>query len=185
MNLNACNTWECVNSFAHWIAATGTVVTAALALWLSVRDRRINVGADLSLGLVPGSDPRLLDQAVFALSFTNIGPRSVTITNHVWRLPFSKGSIVMFPNIDTPVAHLCSKLPLELTDGKTGHAFYPIAHFAKLQKRESVFFHPNRRVSWLRIWFFQLYLSTSVGKSDRVKVRRTVREALWKQYSDA
>ena len=91
----------------------------------------------------------------------------------------------MFPNIDTPVAHLCSPLPLELTDGKTGHAFYAFDHFSMLDEPAKVFFHPNRLVAWLRISFFRVYLSTSVGKRVPVRVRRQVRQALWRQYRDA
>ena len=185
MAIADCTTWECVNSFSNWLSAVGTIATAALALWLSVRDRRVNVRAKLSIGLVPGKDPRVLDQRVFTLEFTNEGPRTVTVTNHAWRLPFVKGVIFMFPNMETSVAHLCSKLPLELTDGEAGHAFYLIDHFAKLDEPERVFFPKSRWRAWLRIWFFRLYIHMSVGKSIRVKVSRQVRRTLWRQYSDA
>lgn len=184
MTITDCATWECVNSFSNWLSAIGTVATAALALWLSVRDRRVNVRAKLSMGLVPGSDSRVLDQRVFALEFTNDGPRTVTVTNHAWLLPFLKGAIFMFPNLDTPVAHLCSKLPIELTDGKSGHTFYLVDHFAKLDEPEKVFFAKSRWRAWLRIWFFRLYLQTSIGKSVRVREDRHVRQALWRQYRD-
>ena len=185
MAIADCSTWECVNSFSNWLSAVGTIATAALALWLSVRDRRINVRSRLTVSLVPGRDPRVLDQRVFSLDFTNEGPRTVTVTNHAWRLPFVKGMLFMFPNMDTAVAHLCSKLPLELTDGKTGHTFYPIDHFVKLEEPEKVFFPASRWRAWLRIWFFRLYVHTSVGKSVRVQVQRNVRRVLWQQYSDA
>jgi len=185
MPVSDCLTWECVNSFSNWLSAVGTIATAALALWLSVRDRRVNVNAQLSVGLVPGNDPRVIDQRVFILEFTNEGPRPVTVTNHAWRLPFVRGVIFMFPNIDTPVAHLCSRLPLELTDGKAGHTFYPIDHFSKLDEPGTVFFHRTRWRAWLRIWFFRLYIHTSVGKTVRVRVRRQVRRTLWRQYGDA
>jgi hypothetical protein len=185
MAIADCTTWECVNSFSNWLSAVGTIATAALALWLSVRDRRVNVKAKFSVGLVPSNDPRVLNQRVFILEFTNNGPRTATVTNHAWRLPFVKGVVFMFPNMDTPVAHLCSKLPLELTDGKAGHSFYLIDHFARLDNAEEFFFPKNRWLAWLRIWFFRLYIQTSVGKSIRVHVRRQVRRVLWRQYSDA
>ena len=181
----ACTTWECVNSFSNWLSAVGTVLTAALALWLSVRDRRINLAANLSLGLVPGHDPRSLNQRVFVLEYTNNGPRTVIVTNHSWRLPFVRGATILFPNMDTSVAHLCSRLPQELTDGKSGYSFYLDDHFAKVEPPESMFFHPKLWIAWLRIWFFRLYISTSVGKRVRVKVHRQVRRSLWRQYRDA
>lgn len=185
MTIADCTTWECVNSFSNWLSAIGTVATAALALWLSVRDRRVNVRAEFSVGQVPGENPRVLNQRVFILQFTNDGPRNFTVTNHSWRLPLLKRVIYMFPNMETPVAHLCSKLPLELTDGKTGYSFYLIDHFAKLDNAEEVFFPKSRWRAWLRIWFFRLYIHTSVGKSIRVHVSRHVRRSLWRQYSDA
>ena len=179
-----CITWKCVNSFSNWLSAVGTVATAALALWLSVRDRRVNLKADLSLGLVPGSDPRILNRRVFVLEFTNEGPRTVTVTNHAWRIPFVKGVLFMFPNMDTSVADLCSPLPLELTDGKSGRAFYLDDHFAKLDKPDIALFHRHRGVAWFRIWFFRLYVHTSVGTRVRVRVHRHVRRSLWQQYRD-
>ena len=185
MTISNCTTWECVNSFSNWLSAIGTVATAVLALWLSVRDRRVNLRAELSLGLIPGSDPQILDRRVFSLEYTNQGPRTVTVTNHAWRLPFVKGILFMFPNMDASVAHVCSQLPLELSDGKSGHTFYPDNHFAKLDRPEIALFHPHRGVAWLRIWFFRLYIHTSVGKRVRVHVRRQVRQSLWRQYSDA
>ena len=183
MTISNCTTWECVNSFSNWLSAVGTIAAAAVALWLSVRDRRVNVNAQLDLGLVPGRTPQVLDQQVFILAFTNEGPRTVTVTNHAWRLPFVRGVIFMFPNMDTPVAHLCSTLPLELTDGKAGHTFYPIDHFRTLDDPEKVFFPKSRWRAWLRIWFFRLYIHTSIGKSIRVRVHPHVRRALWRQYS--
>ena len=141
MTIADCATWECVNSFSNWLSAVGTVLTAALALWLSVRDRRVNLAADISLGLVPGPNPKILDQRVFVLEYTNNGPRTVIVTNHSWRLPFVRGAVLLFPNMDSSVAHLCSTLPQELTDGKSGHSFYLEDHFAKLKPPESMFFH--------------------------------------------
>jgi hypothetical protein len=184
MTIANCITWECVNSFSNWLSAVGTVATAALALWLSVRDRRVNLMAKFSLGLVPGTDPLALDQRVFMLDFTNEGPRPVTVINHAWRLPLVRGVIFMFPSMDTAVAHLCTKLPVELTDGKAGHTFYPEDFFMKLDEPEKVFFPRSRWRAWLRIWFFRLYIHTSVGKNVQVRVHRQVRRRLWRQFRD-
>ena len=183
MSISPCTTWECINSFSNWISAVGTVAATFLALWLSVRDRRINLITQLSIGLVPSSNPAILDQQVLALEFTNGGPRTITVTSHAWRLPFIKTVVFMFPHLDTTLSHLSSKLPLELNDGKSGHIFYAIDHFAKLDDPGAVLFHNNRFVAWLRINFFRLYINTSVGKKVKVRVRRDVRRALWRQYS--
>jgi len=62
---------------------------------------------------------------------------------------------------------------------------YPIDHFRTLDEPENDFFPKSRWRAWLRIWFFRLYIHTSVGKSIRVRVHPQVRRALWWQYSEA
>lgn len=185
MAIESCTTWECVNSFANWLAAVGTILITGLALWLSVRDRRINLKAALTLGLIPSSNPDVLDRAVFILSFTNVGPRPVTVTNHCWVLPFVKGIIFLQPYRDSRVASLCSKLPLELTDGKEGHVFYPDDFFLLLDEPGKFLFHKSRYVAWLRINFFKVRVVTTAGARPYVKVARAVRQRLWHQYNAA
>ncbi|QET71816.1 hypothetical protein [Bordetella bronchiseptica] len=182
MSIASCVTWECVNSFANWLSAIGTICTAGLALWLSVRDRRINLKAALTLGLLPSSKQDILDLQVFVLSFTNVGPRPVTITNHCWELPFINGIIFLQPYMDRDIGKFCSKLPLELTDGKEGHAFYSNDFFLNLDAPEKFLFHKNRFVAWLRIRFFKIRIVTTAGARPRVKIARAVRQRLWQQY---
>ena len=185
MTVTSCTTWECINSFANWLAALGTILITGLALWLSVRDRMINVRANLSLGLVPGSNPSVLDSQVYVLSFTNVGPRPVTVTNHCWFLPFKKGVVYLMPQMDRGLGRLCSTLPIELTDGKEGHAFYSDDFFSKLDEPEKFLFHKNRVVAWWRISFFRVRISTTIGKRLKVTVARPVRRRLWRIYRDA
>jgi hypothetical protein len=90
MSIDPCKTWECINSFANWLAAIGTIFAVVVALWLSIRDRSINLKATFDLGMVPTDDPTILDQQVFNLSFTNYGPRTVHVDNFVISLPFIK-----------------------------------------------------------------------------------------------
>lgn len=185
MNVLSCATWDCINSFANWLSAIGTILISGLALWLSVRDRLVNLAADISVGLVPGNDSSSLDRQVFVLSFTNAGVRPVTVTNHVWRLPLRRKVMIMFPHLDPTVGRLCTQLPVELTDGKSGHAFYPIDFFKKVDNPEQMFRPKSRTSAWLRIRFFSMHISTSVGKKVQVKVSSSVRRELWRQLNDA
>ena len=180
--ISPCATWECINSFGNWLSAIGTILISGLALWLSIKDRLIRVSAELNVGIVPGDNPLVLDTRVYILSFTNIGPRPVTITNHCWILPFPKSFVFLMPQIDSALGKLCSKLPLELTDGKEGHAFYSYDFFSKLNQPEKVFFHKNCLIAWIRIYFFKLRITTSVGKRLNVKIKRAVRRRLWQTY---
>jgi hypothetical protein len=185
MTLASCTTWECINSFANWLAALGTILITGLALWLPVKDRMVNVKAELSLGLVPGENPNVLDKQVYALSFTNVGPRPVTVTNHCWFLPLTKGVVFLMPQMDPQLGRLCSTLPIELTDGKEGHAFYAHDFFSKLDEPEKFLFHKNRFVAWLRIRFFRIRIATTIGKRLKVRINRTVRRRLWQTYRNA
>ena len=181
-SISPCMTWECINSFGNWLSAIGTILISSLALWLSVKDRLIHVSAELNVGIVPSNNPLVLDTRVYILSFTNVGIRPVTITNHCWFLPFSKGVIFLMPHMDLVVGILCSKLPLELTDGKEGHAFYPYDFFSRLDEPEKILFHKNRLIAWIRIHFFKVRISTTVGKRLNVKVKPAVRRQLWQSY---
>lgn len=184
MSIQSCVTWECINSFANWLSAIGTILITGLALWLSVRDRRINLKSVLALGLIPSDNATVLDRPVFVLSFTNVGPRPVTVTNHCWILPLLKGFVYLQPHMDVEVGGLCSELPLELTDGKEGHVFYPENFFLQLDDPHRFFFHKSRYVAWLRIHFFKVRIVTTAGVRPYVKVARTVRQRLWHQYND-
>jgi hypothetical protein len=184
MPLPQCTTWECINSFGSWLAALGTIATAALALWLAVRDRRIHLKAALTLGAIPSvPGGRLLDMSVFTLSITNVGPRPFTITNHCWKLPFVKGIVFLQPYMDTPVAKYCTKVPIELTDGKEALVFYPDDFFLNLESPDKFLFHHNKYIAWLRIRFFQLRIVTTAGARPKAKIARPVRSHLWHQYN--
>ena len=184
MTLEPCTTWQCVNSFSGWLSAIGTILITGLALWLSVRDRRVNLRSAFTLALIPSSNPNVLDRRVFALSFANVGPRPVTVTNHCWVLPFVKGIVFLQPYQDPTVGILCSKLPLELTDGKEGLAFYPDNFFLKLDAPSEFLFHKLRYVAWLRIRFFKIRVVTTAGPRPYVKIARAVRRRLWQQYNE-
>jgi hypothetical protein len=185
MTLPSCTTWECVNSFANWLSAFGMILISGLALRLSIRDRMINMRAELNTGLIPGPDPTILNRQVYILSFTNTGPRPITATNHCWSLPFVKGIIFMMPHLDRQLGPLCSKLPLELTDGKEGHIFYAADFHTRLEKTERFLCHKNRFIAWIRIRFFRVRITTTTGKRIKVVVKPAVRRKLWRVYTTA
>jgi hypothetical protein len=142
----------------------------------------VNMRAEFNIGLVPGDSPSIIDREVYVLSFTNIGPRSITVTNHCWSLPFFKGIIFLMPSMDRQLGHLCSKLPLELSDGKEGYAIYGKDFFLQLNEPEKVLFHKNRLIAWLRIRLFRIYVTTTIGKRVKVAIKLAARKKLWGTY---
>ena len=59
------DTWLFINSFAPWVSAVGTVLISGVALWLSVRDRRVQLRATLSSGVIPQDNPSILNFFVY------------------------------------------------------------------------------------------------------------------------
>lgn len=183
MPIDSCTTWECINSFASWVSAFGTILITGFALWLSVQDKRISLRSTLTLGLLPSSHIDILDRAVFVLSFTNVGPRTVVVTNHCWKLPLTKSFIFFQPHRVPDVGRLCSTIPLKITDGEEGHTFYPDDFFINLDEPEKFLFHQRRSIAWIRIHFFKVHIVTTAGVRPSVKIARAVRQRLWRQYN--
>ncbi|EGQ9468953.1 hypothetical protein C4H03_RS23210 [Vibrio parahaemolyticus] len=181
--MEECNTWECVNSFSYWLSAIGTLLVSGIALWLSVRDRFIRMSNRFSIGaLLNGAG---LDMNVYVLEFTNIGVRPVTVTNYKWRIPFNgsrKSSLITFPQLDDRVAPYCSKLPIELTDGKSGNIFHTEDFFTNRDDPKAFLYPENKLIAFLRIHLFRVYICTSVGDDISVKIDRSLRRKLWKEY---
>jgi hypothetical protein len=180
--IHALDTWEAINSFSNWLSALGTISAVVAALWLANRDRRVSLDGRFSIGMIPSSNPNILDRVVFIINFTNTGVRPLTITNHYWKLPWKNSISFMFPQMEATIGRLCSTMPLELTDGKSGIIIYRKDFLKDLKIEGPFLFHPNKYMTWLRIRLFKIYLSTSVGKKIKVKIDRSVRAEFWKQY---
>ncbi|MCR9873585.1 hypothetical protein NB614_02940, partial [Vibrio parahaemolyticus] len=177
--METCNTWECVNSFASWLSAIGTLLVSGIALWLSVRDRFIRMSNRFSLGMLTNGGK--LDMKVFILEFTNIGVRPVTVTNYKWRIPLNgsrKSSIITFPQLDPRVSTYCSKLPMELTDGKSGNIFHTDDFFINRDDPEAFLYPKNKLKAFIRIHFFKVFICTSVGDNVPVRIDRNLRKRL-------
>ncbi len=182
--MQACETWECVNSFGNWISAIGTVVISGIALWLSVRDRFIRMSNRLSWGVIAPYNGENIN--VFILSFTNIGARPVTVTNYKWRIPFNGRNIaftITMPQLDRRVAQYCTKFPIELSDGHGGNIFHTDDFFINMENPENFLYPKNIFLAFIRIQFFKIYISTSLGKDIPVNIDRGVRNTLWKEYT--
>lgn len=180
-----CETWECINSFANWISAIGTVAISGIALWLSVRDRFVRMSNRFSWGVI--ANPLGGNMNVFILSFTNIGSRPVTVTNYKWRIPFSgkhTAYIVTMPQLDRRVAPYCTKMPAELSDGNSGNVFHTDDFFVNMDNPDNFLYPKEKWLAFVRIHFFKVFISTSLGKEIPVSIDRNVRKMLWNEYRE-
>lgn len=184
--MEACNTWQCFNSFAPWLSAFGTILISGLALWLSVRDKFIRLKANYSGSLIPSYDPMKLDTYAYVLDFVNIGVREVQVINFEWHFknaPFLKRQrIFMQPYLDERVAKLCSKFPMRLSDGETARLYFASDFVEKLDSPERFLFPNNRMKAFFRIFTSEIYLCTSVGRKIKVHMKTGMRREIWKRY---
>ena len=182
-----CKTWECINGFASWVSAFGTILISGLALWLAWKDRLVRISATFDYGVIPGDSPTVLNREVYVLAFTNIGYRTVTVTNYEWRIPnwpviWRKVRVITFPQLEPELGNVCSKFPVELTDGKEGHIFHKRSFFEDLEDRENLLFSSSYRIALLRIFSFKMIISTTTGKRANVNIPFRVRRNIWNRY---
>jgi len=140
-----------------------------------------------SLGLLANTTPARKSAPVFILEFTNVGARPVTVTNYKWKIPFSNrkvGWAVTFPQLDRRVAAYCTKLPIELTDGKSGNLFHTEDFFSSMDNPQNFMYPKNRFLAFIRIFFFRVFICTTVGKNIPVKIDRSLRKKLWNEYKE-
>lgn len=184
--MEACNTWQCVNSLAPWFSAFGTILISGLALWLSVRDKFIRLKANYSGSLIPSYDPMRLDMYVYALDFVNIGAREVQVINFEWHwryVPFMrKQRTFLQPYLDERVARLCSKFPMRLADGDSARLFFTSDFIDKLDSPETFLFPPTQIKAFFRIFTSEIYLCTSVGGKVKVRMKSGMRREIWNRY---
>jgi hypothetical protein len=185
--MQACDTWNCINSFALWISALGTVSVSAIALWLTIRDGFLRMSSRFSLGIIASASPAHENIKVYILEFTNVGIRPITVTNYRWKIPFLKKAafVVTFPQMDARVSAVCTKFPAELKDGQGGNIFHTEDFFSAMDEPENFLYPKNKIKAFVRIWFFKMYISTSTGKQILVKVDKNVRKKLWKEYLES
>ena len=184
--MEACNTWQCLNSFAPWLSAFGTILISGVALWLSVRDRFIRLKANYSGSLIPSYDPMKLDTYAYVLDFVNVGAREVHVTNFEWHWKHSpflkKQRSIIQPYLDERVARLCSKFPMRLGDGETARIFFASDFIEKLDEPDVFLFSTSSMKAFFRIFTSEIYLCTSVGRKIKVKMKSGMRREIWRRY---
>lgn len=183
------STIELINTLASVFTAIGTVAVSAIALWLTWKDRVIQVKGIFDYGLVAGNNPDVLNQEVYVLSFTNIGCRTAVATNYEWHIrkfPMFWRYIkcFTFPYMEPSLGHLCSKFPLELGSGKEGHIFHKYSLFADMEDKENFLYPSAKALAFYRIFTFKIVVKTTIRKDIKVDIPLRVRKHLWKRYKN-
>lgn len=186
--MESCNTWQCINSFAPWVSAFGTILISGVALWLSVRDKFIRLKASYSGSLIPSYHPMILDTYAYVLDFVNVGAREVQVTNFEWHwkhAPFFKKQRTMIqPYLDIRVSKLCSKFPMRLTDGEVARLYFAADFIEQLDSPDRFLFPASKIKAFFRIFTSEIYLCTSVGRKLKVKMKTGMRREIWRRYKE-
>ena len=186
MKIESCTTWQCINSFAPWVSALGTILISGVSLWLSVKDKLIRLKAQFNTVDFPIDDPIINKRWAYSIIFTNLGARPVTITKYEWHFrlhPFGKKKRLWInpygnPNFDS----FSTKLPYQLTDGKSGQIFHDINIFRTLENGSDFLFAENPLIAFYRIATFNTFICTSIDKKVKAEINKGLRHQIWKQY---
>lgn len=190
INFEPCTSWDCFNSFALWISAVGMVFISAISLWLSIKDKLILVDGAFDVGIIPSNitNRDILDRNVFILRFVNIGRRKVKIDNFRLSINFTlfkKSYFVLYPQLEETLKFINPQFPIRLDEMENSNIFFDEKFFINLEKdKRNIIFHKNYLFSWYKIHTAYFLLDTSIGKKIKIKVTKTAKNKLWKQYKE-
>jgi hypothetical protein len=188
-----CESWECINSFAAWIAAIGTVGTLIGTIWIATSDRRPRVklstivlmtGPPIVLGK-PGTATVSTDEfsPFFQAEVVNIGQCPVIVDSCGWLVPLGWKKHLLTQTNRSSVSSVkdqSTPLPCTLRYGERANwVFDPWTLPATTHELHGTKF---KWLAWLRVRFMKFGITTSVGKNIRARADEGVRDHVWKQY---
>lgn len=193
MTLPACDTWTCINSFAPWLAAVGTVGTLIGTLMIATRDRRPRVrtqnnvlltGAPIVLGPSGTATFSTNDMTpFFEVQVVNIGQCPVIIDQCGWlmRLNRRQHLLIKSNRSESPfVKEMQTTLPCTLKYGE--RARFVFDTFTLPEPNHELHGTRLRWLAWLRARSLKFQLVTSVGKSIRVRANSGIKQSVWQAY---
>jgi len=156
--------WELINSFAGWFSATGSLVTAGIALYIANRaakpTAKVSVGHRLIIG--PGVSQPYPAFAQFKI--VNTGDRPIRVVQIGWRAGLFKKSFAVQMYDETH----SSRLPIELSHGQEAVWMVPLEMpdepWAEQFAKKMLLPHYRSALWSLRGQFF-----TSIGQEFKAK----------------
>lgn len=157
--------WNVANVIGTWLAAIGTIATAAIAVWLASRDRRVSLQLIATLG---NRAPNHSEGQVL-LKVSNLGARRVVVTAMGFSVGIFPRWSPIFPRMYLPLYPNANQPGMEwpLIDGESidiAESFFPTVHNAAGCLMLPRWFH----AATLR---FCVHTSVDVTRSARVKPR--------------
>ena len=168
-------TWKFINSFAPWLAATGTISAVVVSLYLARTDRRLrlDVSAGLRLMISQGDEPPFPEY--LSIRVVNVGRRDAQITAIGWKAGiFSRQQAIQTTN---PEDRLSSPLPVRLRDGEEANYLIPLSEEADWLNSFAAKMIGHSWIS-VRVYFVKLQIFTSAGNKFQSRIEKGLRERL-------
>lgn len=188
-DFRACDSWQCINSFAPWFTALGTITISGLSLWLAIKDKLVRVSGIFRLAMIPSdvTNTTIINRNVFVLNFVNVGIRKVKITNFMMCIHsglFKKNYLVLFPQLDESLKHINPNFPIQLDEMDSKDLFFDENFFLNLnEKSRKHLFYKNKFYTWYKIQTAYFILNTTIKKDIKIPIHQEAKRKLWKQYT--
>lgn len=167
-------TWKFINTFAPWLAATGTISAVFTSLYLARIDRRVRleISAGIRLMLSQRAEPPYPE--LLNIRVINVGRRDAQVTHVGWSVGIFRKQHAVQTVINDGIS---SPLPVRLKDGEEANYYIPL----------------DERTDWInsfatkmvghtcpsfQVRFVKLQIFTSSGAKFQTRVEKGLRERL-------
>jgi hypothetical protein len=193
MNISACESWTCINSFAPWLAAIGTISTLVWTIRIATNDRRPRVRA--SNWVLMTKTPTVLGPSgtatlstpdftpFFEAQVVNIGQCPVIIDACSWliQLDWSTRLVLKEHQSSSPLVQAeQSTLPSTLKYGERSKFIFDI--FTLPPPTHALHGVSFKCAAWIRVQSLKFEIRTSVGQYIRVKADSEIKKRVWQEY---
>lgn len=169
------DTFRLLEVIGSWVAGIGTILAAAVAVYIATWDHKVRMRAAARIGVMIGVPGVSHEDSFVWVSATNIGRRTAVINNVCLRAGIFPAKSPFLPirhAIWTPDPRLSTTLPAALKDGETAQFWAPLdastAALAELLDRPY----------FLSARLFKIYVSDSVGNEFRARLSKELLKSL-------
>lgn len=161
-------TWLFINSFAPWVSAFGTIAAVIVALYLSIREKRIRlrISAGYRLLIIPGEKLNKKNEFL-VINIVNVGYREAIITNIGWKVGLLKKQL----GVQIPIEDgFSDKIPTKLKEAEVANYYIPLNETTNwIENFSKNFLQPYPRI---RLRFTKVQVFTSIGKKFEAKIEK-------------
>lgn len=157
----------------NWLSAIGTLAAVIVALWLSLRDRKLIIRGSATVYVMLDPQEKSSEEFV-TVTFSNIGSRVINVTGISWRTGFFRKKFYWQIPKFNPYS---SPMPIKLSDGDPASYHIPIKDFINNSRSTIAEGMPKIFKSiWVRS--ILVLVHTSTGQSLNLKLANNLRRLI-------